>query len=70
MLDTSLPRVVCRRANVLFMLIMLLCTFRVSFLFCFSTSCVPYVGSFPGLSILNAPSVLSNVYLDSEMTFL
>ena len=41
-------------------------TFRVSFLFCFSPSCVPYVGSFSGLSILNAPSVFSNVYLDYQ----
>jgi len=34
-------------------------TYCVVFLFCFSSSCVPYVASFSGLSI----SVFSNVYL-------
>ena len=33
------------------------------FLFCFSSSCVPYVASFSGLSILIAPSGFSNCYL-------
>jgi len=32
-------------------------------LFCFSSSCIPYVVSFSWLSILIAPSVFSNVYL-------
>jgi hypothetical protein len=36
-------------------------TFRVSFIFCFSPSRVPYVGNISGLSILNAPSVFSNI---------
>ena len=34
-----------------------------SFCFCFSSSCVPYVASFYRLSMLIAPSVFSNVYL-------
>ena len=33
----------------------------VVFLFCFSSSCLPYVASFSGLSYLIAPSVFSNV---------
>ena len=32
------------------------------FLFCFSSSCVPCVTGFSGLSFLIAPSVFSNVY--------
>jgi len=32
-------------------------------LLCFSTSCVPYVVSFSGLSFCIAPSVFANVYL-------
>ena len=35
----------------------------VAFLFCLSSSCVPYVANFSGLSIFIAPSVFSNVYL-------
>ena len=31
--------------------------------FCFSSSCVPYVTSFSGLSFLIASSLFSNVYL-------
>jgi hypothetical protein len=38
-------------------------TYCVVFFVCFSSSCVPYVASFSGLSILIAPSVFSNVYL-------
>ena len=34
-----------------------------SILFCLSSSCVSYVTSFSGLSICDAPSVFSNVYL-------
>jgi hypothetical protein len=33
--------------------------YSVVFLFCLSSSCVPYVASFSGLSILIAPSVFS-----------
>jgi hypothetical protein len=35
----------------------------VVFLLCFSSSCVPFVASFSGLSNLIAFSVFSNVYL-------
>ena len=34
----------------------------VVFLFCLSSSCVPYVASFSGLSMLIVPSVFSNIY--------
>ena len=37
-------------------------TYCVVFLFCLSSSWVPYVVNFSGLFILIAPSVLSNVY--------
>jgi hypothetical protein len=37
-------------------------TYCVVFLFCFSSSCVLYVDSFSGISILVAPSVFSSVY--------
>jgi len=30
-------------------------TYRVMFLLCFSSSCVPYVASFSGLSIFDCP---------------
>ena len=39
------------------------CTYCVVFLFCFSSTCVPCVSSFSGLSNCIAPSVFSNVYL-------
>jgi len=40
-------------------------TYCVVFLFCFSTSCVPYVASFPGLSIFDCPfCVLERLYND------
>jgi len=35
----------------------------VVFLFCFSSSCVPYVASFSGFSILIVPTVFSNFFL-------
>ena len=35
----------------------------VVFLFCFSSSCVPYVASFSGLPILVVPSLFSNIDL-------
>jgi hypothetical protein len=38
-------------------------TFCVVILLCLSLSCVPYVASFSGFSILIAPSVFSNVYI-------
>ena len=48
-------------------------TYCVVFLICFSSSCVPYVLIFSGLSILIAPSVFSNVYFHkgsvAECTF-
>ena len=37
-------------------------TYCVVFLFCFSSSCVPYVVNVSGLSIIDCPSVFSNVY--------
>ena len=39
----------------------------VVFLFCFSSSCVPYIASFSGLSILIAPSVFSNERKDMDV---
>ncbi len=39
-------------------------TYCVVFLFCLSSSCVSYVASFSGLSIVIAPSVFSSVYLE------
>ena len=63
---SSLPPVVCRRPHVLFTLFVFVCnTYCVVFLllFCFSSSCLPYVASFTGLSILDCPSIFSNVYL-------
>ena len=53
----SLPPVVCRRTCVLFMLFVFYFrkvvsnTYCVMFLFCFSSSCIPYVVSFSGMSI-------------------
>ena len=50
--------VVYRRVHVLFTILVFVCSQLVSnpycvvFLFCFSSSCVPYVTSFSGLSIL------------------
>ena len=42
-------------------------TYCVVFLFCLSSSCVPYIASFSGLSFLIAPSVFSNVYLSVSL---
>lgn len=43
-------------------------TVRVAtFLFCFSTSCVPNVAIFSGFYFLNAPSVLSSIYLTLKL---
>jgi hypothetical protein len=41
-------------------------TYCVVFLFCLSSSCVPYVSSFSGLYICIAPLVFSNVYIEEE----
>ena len=57
---SSLPRVVCRRAHVLFTLLVFVCVrwcpthivLRLCLL-CLSSSCVPYVASFSGLSIFD-----------------
>jgi hypothetical protein len=38
-------------------------TYCALFLFSFSSSCVPYVVNYSGLSFLIAPSVFSNVYM-------
>jgi hypothetical protein len=38
-------------------------TYCVVFLFCLSSSYVPYAANFSGLSIFDCPSVFSNVYL-------
>jgi hypothetical protein len=70
MFGSSLPPVVCMRAHVLLGYSICVClriavynTYCVMFLFWFSSTCVPYVASSPGLSFLIAPSVFSNVYL-------
>jgi len=61
MFGSSLPPVVCRSAHVLFTLFVFVCvewcpTHMVfCFLFCFSSSCVPYCASFSGLSIFYCP---------------
>ena len=65
--SSSLPPVVCRRPHVLFALFVFVCvywclTHIMLFLFCQSSSCVPYVANFSGLSILIAPSVFSSIY--------
>jgi hypothetical protein len=63
----SLPPAVCRRAHVLFTLFVFVCvlmstTYCVVFLFCFSSSCVPYVASFSGLPIFDCPfSILQHL---------
>jgi hypothetical protein len=60
MFDSSLPPVVCGCAHVYYVIYGWLCivvfnTYFVVFLFCFSTTCVPYVASFSGLSIVYCP---------------
>ena len=65
MFGSSLPPVVCRRAQVLFTLFVFVCVKRCPthivmycvFMFCLSlsSSCVPNVASFSGLSILDCP---------------
>ena len=53
MLDSSLPPVVCRRFHVLFTAFVFVYVWHV--VFCFSSSCVPYVASFSGMSICDCP---------------
>ena len=62
MFGSSLPPVVCRKVHVLLTLfvffllhIVVSNTYCVVFLFCFSSSCVPYGSSFSGLSIIGCP---------------
>jgi len=60
MLISSLHPVVCRGDHILFSLFVFAC---VSFCFVLSSSCVPYVVSFSGVSIVFiTPSVFSNDY--------
>ena len=53
--------------HVLFTLFVFVCVYwcpiRVEFLFCPSSSCVPNVTNFTGLSIFDCPFVFSNIYL-------
>jgi hypothetical protein len=55
---------VCRSVHVLFTLFVCVCALwcPTQIVFCFSSSCVPYVGSFSGFYIFDFPSVFSNVY--------
>ena len=62
MLGSSLPPVDCGRVHILFMLFVLLAHSGVQhilccvvFLFCFSSSCIPYVTSFSGLPVCDCP---------------
>ena len=57
MFGSSLPPVVCKRANVLFTLYEYVVpnTYCVVFLFCLSSSCVPYASGFSGLSNFDCP---------------
>ena len=54
MFGSSLPPVFCRGANVLFTLFVFACVWwcptHIVLCSCFSSSCVPYVASFSGLS--------------------
>ena len=61
MFGSSLPAVVCRKANALFTLFVFVLhivvsnTYCVVFLLCLSTSCIRCVASFSGLSIVDCP---------------
>ena len=57
MFRSSLPTVVCKRADVLFMLFVFVCVqwCPTHILLCFSSSCVPYGAGFSGLSIFDCP---------------
>ena len=54
MFGSSLPAVVCRRANVLFTLFMIDCVWCFFFV-CLRLVSVPYVANFSGLSIFDCP---------------
>ena len=62
--DTFNSLIVCSRAHDLFALFVFACVFwcPTHIVLYFSSSCVPYVASFSGLSIFDCPSVFSKVY--------
>ena len=68
MFGSSLPPVDCRGCSCLIYVIcgclriVMFNTYFAVFLYCFSSSCVPYAASFSALFILFALSVFSNVY--------
>jgi len=70
MFGSSLPPVVCRRVDVLFTLFVFVYvlntsnTYCVVFLFCLSSSCVPYVASFSGLYICDYYILIYMIYFD------
>ena len=60
MFGSSLPPVVCRRVQVCLIYVICVClhtvvsnTYCVVFLFCFSSSCVPYDANFSGFSFFD-----------------
>jgi len=56
MFGSSLPQIVCLIYIICVCLhIVVSSTYCVMFLFCFSSSCVPYVASFSGLSFFDCP---------------
>ena len=59
MFGSSLAPVICRMDHVLFTLFVFVCAYwcptHIGFLFCFSSSYVPYVTSFSGLFIFDCP---------------
>jgi len=69
MFGSSLPPVVCKRSSCLIYVICVCLrivvsnTYCVVFLFCFSSSCVPYIASFLDCLFLITPSVFSNVFI-------
>ena len=63
MIDSSLDRVICLIYIIYVCLrVVLSNTYSAVFLFCLSSSCVPYVASFFGLSNLISPFVFWNVF--------
>jgi hypothetical protein len=68
---SSLPPVVCGRKHVLLVLFVfvyvLWCLAHFVLCFCFSSSYVPYVAGFSGLSLSIATSIFSNVYSTTKM---
>ena len=63
MIDSSLDRVICLIYIIYVCLrVVLSNTYSAVFLFCLSSSCVPYVASFSGLSNLISPFVIWNVF--------